>query len=79
MELHYCPETDSLYVDLADRTAVDSIEVAPGLVVDLDAEGRLVGLDVDHASQTLDLRRIVATVDHRPVADVPLLASSARP
>ena len=41
MKFHYYPETDSLYIDLADRTSKDSIEVAPGVVVDFDAAGTL--------------------------------------
>lgn len=50
MKLHYYLETDSLYIDLSERTSVDSQEVAPGVVLDFDAEGRLVGIDIDWAS-----------------------------
>jgi len=55
MKLHYYPETDSLYIDLADRSSVDSREIGEGLVVDYDDEGRIVGLDIQHASEQLDL------------------------
>jgi uncharacterized protein YuzE len=58
MKLHYHPETDSLYIDLSARTSVDSHEVADGLVVDFDEEGNVVGLDIQRASQTLDLKTI---------------------
>ncbi len=37
-----------------------TIEVAPGVVLDFDAEGRLVGIDIDHASQIADLSRLEA-------------------
>jgi uncharacterized protein YuzE len=50
VKFHYYPDTDSLYVDLSERTSVDSLEVAPGVVLDFDVEGRLVGIDIDHAS-----------------------------
>ena len=60
MKLHYYPETDSLYIDLNARTSADSREVADGLVVDFDAEGHVVGIDIDHASQILDLRTLEA-------------------
>ena len=58
MKLHYYPDTDSLYIDLNSRTSADSREVADGLVVDFDAEGNVVGIDIEHASQKLDLRTL---------------------
>lgn len=58
MKLHYYPETDSLYIDLNQRPSVDSREIVDGLVVDFDAEGRVVGIDIQHASQSLDLKTL---------------------
>jgi uncharacterized protein YuzE len=55
MKLYYYTETDSLYIDLADRPGTSSREVAPGVVLDLDEHGALVGIDIDHASRGLDL------------------------
>ncbi len=55
MKLHYYPETDSLYIDLNARPGVDSLEVAEGLVIDFDANGHVVGIDIDQASKRLDL------------------------
>lgn len=57
MKLHYYPETDSLYISLSGDTAVDAVEVVDGLVADIDAEGRVVGLDIDNASTHLDSRQ----------------------
>lgn len=58
MKVHYYPETDSLYIDLADRPGAESHEVAEGVVLDFDSEGRLVGIDIDRASQVVDLKTI---------------------
>jgi uncharacterized protein YuzE len=55
MKLHYDKETDSLYIDLNARPSVDSREIQDGLVIDLDAKGQIVGIDIQHASQVLDL------------------------
>ena len=55
MKLHYDRETDSLYIDLNDRPSVDSREIQEGLVMDFDSNGRVVGIDIQHASQLLDL------------------------
>lgn len=60
MKLHYYPETDSLYIDLNARPSADSREVADGLVIDFDAEGNVVGIDIEHASRKLDLRTLEA-------------------
>ncbi len=61
MKLHYYPETDSLYIDLNSKPSVDSREIVPGLVADFDAEGNVVGLDIDSASQKLDLESLETT------------------
>ncbi len=58
MKLHYDSETDSLYIDLKDKPSSDSREVADGLVIDLDSAGQVVGIDIQHASQLLDLETL---------------------
>ena len=58
MKLHYYPDTDSLYIELQSEPSADSIEVSDGLVVDVDKNGRVVGIDIDHAAERLDLTRI---------------------
>jgi uncharacterized protein YuzE len=60
MRFQYYPETDSLYIDLADRAGTDAREVAPGVVLDFDADGALVGIDIDHASHIVNLSRFEA-------------------
>ena len=60
MKLHYYPETDSLYIDLTEEPGFDALEVAPGVVLDFDAQGKLVGIDVDQASRVADLSRLEA-------------------
>lgn len=59
MRLNYYPETDSLYIDLAERTSVESKEVTEGVVLDYDSKGNLVGIDIDNASKKLDLKKLV--------------------
>lgn len=59
MKLNYYPETDSLYIDLSERPSAESREVAEGIVLDYDAEGALVGIDIDNASKKVELGRLV--------------------
>jgi len=58
MKLHYYPETDSLYIELSSAAGIEAREVVEGLVVDLDANGDVVGFDIDHASLKLDLSKV---------------------
>ena len=55
MKFHYYPETDTLYIDLSKKVSADSIEVAPGVVLDFDADGNITGIDINHASKIIDL------------------------
>lgn len=72
MKISYYPETDSLYIDLSTRTSVDSREVSDGIVLDYDAAGNLVGIDIDEASRKLDISEIV--LGRLPVYATPVLA-----
>jgi uncharacterized protein YuzE len=58
VRFQYYPETDSLYIDLAERPSADSREVAPGVVLDFDEAGQLVGIDIDQASKVVSWSRL---------------------
>ncbi len=68
MKFSYYADTDSLYVDLANRESADSREVVPGVVLDFDADGKLVGIDIDNASSIVDLSRLEA--ESLPISSV---------
>jgi len=55
MKYFYDRKSDSLYLTLADRPYGDSVEVVPGVVLDFDKDGRLVGIDLERASKTIDV------------------------
>jgi uncharacterized protein YuzE len=73
MKLRYYPDTDSLYIDFS-QVGADSREVAPGVVFDFDDKGHLVGIDIDHASQVVDLSRLEA--EALPIANLSLRKES---
>ena len=56
MKLNYFADTDSLYIELAEQTSVESREVSEGVVIEYDARGNLVGIDIDNASTKVDMR-----------------------
>jgi uncharacterized protein YuzE len=64
MKINYYPETDSLYIDLSQKVSADSKEISSGVVVDYDAEGSIVGIDIDNASKKLDLKELI--LNHLP-------------
>lgn len=59
MRIQYYPETDSLYIDLSSKESAESREISEGVVVDFDAEGNLVGIDIDNASKKLELKKLI--------------------
>lgn len=59
MKLNYYPETDSLYIDLSEKTSVESKEISEGVVLDYDAVGNLVGIDIDNASKKVQLKELI--------------------
>lgn len=59
MRLKYFPDTDSLYIDLVESPSVESREISEGVVLDYDAAGRLVGIDIDNASNKVELESLI--------------------
>ncbi len=58
MKLSYFPDTDTLYIDLIDKPGADVTQVAEDFVVDVNAEGVPVGIEIEHASSKVDLSRL---------------------
>jgi uncharacterized protein YuzE len=59
VKLNYFRDTDSLYIDLSEKTSVESREISEGVVLDYDSQGDLVGIDIDNASTKVDLKRLI--------------------
>ena len=59
MKLSYNADTDSLYIDLSSRPSTRSREISAGVVLDYDADGRLVGIDIDNASTMIELDKLI--------------------
>ena len=58
MRIEYFPETDSLYIELSEKVGRDTREIEEGIILDVDEDGKAVGLDIDQASKHLDLRKL---------------------
>jgi uncharacterized protein YuzE/DNA-binding XRE family transcriptional regulator len=56
MRFFYDRKSDSLYLGLAEgKEYRDSVEAAPGVVLDFDEAGRLLGIDLERASRLVDV------------------------
>jgi uncharacterized protein YuzE len=67
MKITYYPDTDSLYIDLLEQPSAESREVSEGIVLDYDANGRIVGIDIDNASKKVNLKTL--TLNKLPTDD----------
>ena len=54
MRMTYDPDADALMLRLSDTAVAESEEVAPNVVLDFDAEGRVVGIEVLFVSDLPD-------------------------
>jgi uncharacterized protein YuzE len=67
MKISYYPDTDSLYIDLSEQPSAESREISEGVVLDYDVQGRLVGIDIDNASQKVELKKL--TLSRLPASE----------
>lgn len=59
MNITYNAELDQLYITLADHPATDSMEIVDGVVLDVMADGSIVGINIEHASHKFDVDDVV--------------------
>jgi uncharacterized protein YuzE len=67
VRIEYFPDTDTLYISLSDGPGADAEEVAPGVVVDFDDEGRAVGIEIDPARSVTDPLRLETNMAVKPL------------
>ena len=62
MKLTIDPDVDALYLRLNDAQIVDTEQVAPGVVLDYDAQDNVVGVEMLHVSKRaskVELKRLL--------------------
>ena len=67
MKVSHDPETDMLYIEFEDRPSLESFELFDGIVVDLDADEHVVGIEIEDASQKLDVEQLRAALESKRV------------
>ncbi|MCY4616258.1 MAG: DUF2283 domain-containing protein [Chloroflexi bacterium] len=68
MKGRHDPETDMLYIEFEERPSLESFELLDGIVVDLDADEHVVGIEIDRASRRIDIEKLRAALEPEPAA-----------
>lgn len=54
MKIKYNKEADAMYLRFSDADVAESDEDKPGIIIDYDKDGRIVGIELLDASQRTD-------------------------
>ena len=55
MNVRYFPDTDTLLVNFSDRPIAQTQDLGENVLVEMDEEGRLVSMTVEHAKQQMNV------------------------
>ncbi len=55
MNIAYLKDMDSLYIELSPENAAHAWEAQPGIIINLSEDGRVIGIEIEHASQKANL------------------------
>ena len=56
MNVKYFPDTDTLLVNFSDRKIVETRDLNENILIELDEEGCLVSMTIEHARQQTNVR-----------------------
>lgn len=71
MKIEYSKDIDALYIRLREAKIGDSIDIEEGVVVDLDENRHIVGIEILDASEKLELSNLVnITIENLPLEKV---------
>ncbi|MCZ2113395.1 MAG: DUF2283 domain-containing protein [Anaerolineae bacterium] len=58
MIIRYFPDTDTLYLAFTEREVAETVDFNEDTLLDIDADGNIVGITVEHARARVDLSDI---------------------
>jgi len=58
MRTKYFQDTDTALVDFTDREVAETREISENIYVDLDADGNLVSMTIEHAKENATLSEV---------------------
>ena len=58
MKMSYFDDTDTLYIELKNTDVADTKDLDENTILDLDSQGKIIGITVEHASTLTDVRSL---------------------
>lgn len=59
MKIRYFADTDTLYIEFRDQGIVDTRDLDENTTMDVDADGNVLALTLEHASERTDVNQLV--------------------
>ncbi|MEZ4766090.1 MAG: DUF2283 domain-containing protein [Calditrichia bacterium] len=58
MKIKYFEDTDTALVEFIDNAVSETLEISENIYIDLDSEGNLVSMTIEHAGQKANISEI---------------------
>ena len=58
MKITYFPDTDTALIEFVDRTVAETREISEDIYVDMDRDGRLVSMTIEHAKTSARIKEL---------------------
>ena len=52
MKIKYFPDTDTALLDFSSNKIQETVEISENIYIDIDSDGNLVSMTIEHAKQT---------------------------
>jgi uncharacterized protein YuzE len=59
MKMNYYDDTDTLYIEFRESGVVETKDLDENILLDLDQNGQIISITVEHASQRTDVNKLV--------------------
>ena len=59
MKVRYFEDTDTLYIELRDGAVADTRDLDENTLIDVDAQGRMVAITIEHAKDRAELSGVI--------------------
>ncbi|MCU7906074.1 MAG: DUF2283 domain-containing protein [Candidatus Thiodiazotropha sp. (ex Epidulcina cf. delphinae)] len=58
MKMSYFQDTDTLYIEFNGTDVVETQDLDENTILDLDSEGNVIAITIEHASDRTDVQRV---------------------
>lgn len=58
MKITYFPDTDTALIEFVDRMVAETREISEDIYVDMDGDGRLVSMTIEHAKTSARIKEL---------------------